>query len=154
MIDSETFGFMVTDIARMTRAMLEKRIASAGLGITPGEARALLHIAALEGARQSQIAERLGIEPMTACVYIDKLEKQGLVTRAPDPDDRRAKNVVATETAKILIDRILEQTAAIREQSFAGLAPAERDTMMEALKRVRANLYGLLTSETAEVDPQ
>lgn len=150
MIDSETFGFMVSDIARMTRTMLEKRIATAGLGITPGEARALLHIAALEGARQGRIAERLGVEPMTACGYIDKLEKQGLVTRVPDPDDRRAKNVMTTEAAEALIDGILEQTAAIREQSFAGLAPAERDTMMGALRQVRANLQDLLASEAAE----
>ena len=154
MIDSETFGFMVSDIARMTRAMLEKRIATAGLGITPGEARALLYIAALEGERQGRIAERLGVEPMTACGYIDKLERQGLVTRVPDPDDRRAKNVITTGIAQDLIDRILEQTAALREQSLAGLGAEERDAVMAALQKVRRNLYGLTAPDNQETSPQ
>ncbi|MFZ2102753.1 MAG: MarR family winged helix-turn-helix transcriptional regulator [Oricola sp.] len=150
MIDSETFGFIVTDIARLTRGLLEKRIATAGFAVTPGEARALLHIAALEGERQNRIAERLGVEPMTACTYIDRLEKLGLVERSPDPDDRRAKNVRTTAQSRELIDSILEQTAALREETLAGLEAEERSAMLAALRHARKNLYALTSLEAQE----
>lgn len=152
MIDSQTFGFMVNDIARMSRALLERRITAAGLGITPGEARALLYIAAQEGERQHRIAERMGIEPMTACTYIDRLEKQGLVARTVDPNDRRAKQVATTEAARQLIEAITAETAAMREDILDGLPPGEREAVMAALRHVRANLQALLAPQTAEAE--
>lgn len=152
MIDSETFGFMVNDIARMSRALLERRIAAAGLGITPGEARALLYIAAQEGERQTRIAERMGIEPMTACGYIDRLEKQGLVARRADPQDRRAKQVVTTEAAGELIEAIAAETAAMREDILWGLSASDRETMLAGLRDTRANLRSLLAPQAEEAD--
>lgn len=149
-IDPDSFGFTIADIARMSRTLLEQRIASAGLGVTPGEARALLHIAAGKGERQTRIAERLGVEPMTACGFVDRLEKQDLVRRIPDPSDRRAKLVEATENATALIDALLVATAASREDALAGLSPEERETMMKALGRVRRNLQDRLAAQSAE----
>jgi len=148
--DPRTFGFLVSDVARMTRALLERRIASAGLGVTPGEARALLHIVALEGGRQTRIAERMGVEPMTACAYIDKLEKRGLVVREADPDDRRAKQVRATAEAEPLIEALQAESAAMRADILDGLTPAERDAMMIALRHAHANLQDLLAPHPAE----
>lgn len=150
LVDSGTFGFMVADIARMSRALLEKRIETAGLGVTPGEARALLHIAAREGERQTQLAERMGIEPMTACGYIDRLEKRGLVTRTVDPSDRRAKQVSVTQAAGPLVDAIVAATAAMREDILAGLDADEREIMIAALGKVHTRLTGLLAPAAAE----
>lgn len=150
MADPQTFGFLVSDVARLTRALLERRITSAGLGITPGEARALLHIVALEGGRQTRIAERMGVEPMTACGYIDKLEARGLVTREADPDDRRAKQVHATEAAKPLIAALQAESAAMRADILAGLTPDERDATMAALRHAHVNLQALLAPQPEE----
>ncbi|QKV19931.1 MarR family winged helix-turn-helix transcriptional regulator [Oricola thermophila] len=152
MIDSETFGFLTSDIARMSRAMLERRFAAAGLGITPGEARALLYIAAQEGERQARIAERMGIEPMTACAYVDKLEKRGLIARLPDPQDRRAKQVVTTDAAKPLVDALITETAVLREQILAGLSATDRDIVMKALRQVRGNLQVLTSQQAGEAE--
>jgi MarR family transcriptional regulator for hemolysin len=133
-IDSQTFGFMVSDIARMTRALLERRIAAAGLGITPGEARALLYIAAQEGERQTRIAERMGIEPMTACTYIDKLEKQGLVARGPTRGTAAPSRSSPPKPRKTSIEAITAETAAMREDILDGLPREERETMLAGLR--------------------
>lgn len=150
MIDPDTFGFLVADISRMTRTVLEKRIAPAGFGVTQGEARALIHIAAEEGARQMRIAERMGIEPMTACRYIDRLEQLGFVERTPDPTDRRAKNVATTAAARPLIDATLAELVAIREDALSCLEPAEREAMLRGLRRVHATLRDMTSAQTAE----
>lgn len=151
-IDSQSFGFLIADIARMSRVLLERRIAAAGLGITAGDARALLYIAAQEGERQTRLAERMGVEPMTACGFIDKLEKQGLVVRQADPRDRRAKQIVTTKAARDLIEAITTETAAMREDILSGTSSEHRDIAMATLRHARTNLQALLSPESAEAE--
>lgn len=98
-IDPDFFGFLVNDVARLVRAEMDRRIAASGLGLTPGEARVLAYAARYEPVRQSALAERAALEPMTVSTYLDGLESKGLVERKPDPTDRRAKLVTLTEAA-------------------------------------------------------
>lgn len=55
----------------------------------PSHAAILPHID-LEGTRATVIAERAGMTKQGAGQVIDDLERQGLVTRTPDPSDKRA----------------------------------------------------------------
>src|SRR6185295_14176989 len=93
LVDPDSFGFLVTDLSRMIRAEMDRRVAEAGLGITAGEARTLSHAARSGAVRQNVLAERMGIEAMTLSGYVDRLEARGLVTRRADPADGRAKLV-------------------------------------------------------------
>lgn len=143
MKDRETLGFMVNDIARMVRAAFERRIATADLGLTTAEARTLIYIAMLGEVRQFKIAERMNVEPMTTSKVIDRLEERGLVERRQDPADRRAKLVRMTPGGEAMVGDIDTQTAAMREDMMAGLAPDQREAMISGLRAVRANLQAL-----------
>ena len=83
--DPDALGFVLIDVARMLRSAFERRIATAGLGLTPGEARALVRISSLEGSRQLEIAQRMGIEPMTlvTCCMSSTCSSRILPIRAP-----------------------------------------------------------------------
>jgi MarR family transcriptional regulator, transcriptional regulator for hemolysin len=142
--DPDSLGFLLNDTSRLMRQSFERRIAAIGLQITPGEARALIYVAANEGARQSVIADRMGVEPMTVCGYIDRLEKIGLVSRQPDPADRRAKNVTTTDTAEAMIIAIRGEARIVVEQAQAGLDAATRALLTAALRQVRGNLFDML----------
>lgn len=142
--DPDSLGFLLNDASRLMRQSFERRIAGIGFQVTPGEARALVYVAANEGARQSVIAERMGVEPMTVCGYIDRLEKCGLVSRQPDPADRRAKNVRTTEAAEATIAAIRAEAKVLVEQAQAGLDPATRSMLTAALKQLRGNLVDML----------
>jgi DNA-binding MarR family transcriptional regulator len=150
--DPDSLGFLLNDTSRLMRQSFERRIAGIGLQITPGEARALIYVAANEGARQSVIADRMGVEPMTVCGYIDRLEKIGLVSRQPDPSDRRAKNLRTTEAADAMITTIRAEAKIVVEQAQAGLDAATRSTLTLALKQVRGNLRDI-TGEKVEIQP-
>jgi MarR family transcriptional regulator, transcriptional regulator for hemolysin len=113
--DPDALGFVLVDVARMLRSAFERRIATAGLGLTPGEARTLVRIATLEGSRQLDIAQRMGIEPMTLSTYLDRLQSLGFIERRPDPTDRRAKLIYTTPAAADLITGIrIEQIELMR----------------------------------------
>jgi DNA-binding MarR family transcriptional regulator len=143
MKETESIGFLMADVARMIRAEFERRIADAGLEVTPGEARALVHINARAGWRQNAIAEGMGVEPMTFSGYVDKLEALGLVERVPDPADRRAKNVVLAGNAEAMVRAIRKHSGAMLNEMQDGLDAGERETLKHALKIMRANFAQL-----------
>lgn len=150
MIEPETIGYMLAEVVRMQRLVFEKRIAEAGMGLTPGEARALLCINIMEGCRQNEIAEKLGIEPMTMSGYIDKLEARSLVERQPDPSDRRARSVVLTKRAEPELTAVIREAHGMVDDMMKGFSPAERELFRLNLRRVKANMVAMASpKETA-----
>lgn len=139
-VDHESFGFLVTDLARLIRAEMDRRIDEADLSLTPGEVRALVHAARAGAVRQNVLAERMGIEAMTVTGYLDRLEGRGLIERRADPTDRRAKLVHLTDTASRLLEDILPVSVGIRADAIRGIEPADWMQFLHVLKRVRANL--------------
>ncbi|WAC28681.1 MarR family winged helix-turn-helix transcriptional regulator [Ancylobacter sp. SL191] len=142
-------GFILVDAARLYRARMDRAFTEAGLGITAGEARTLLHLKINPGLRQGALAERMSIEPMTMVGYLDRLEALGVIARDPDPSDRRAKIVRLTPDAAPLLERILAAAATAREEALDGVAPLERDALRHALQLIRANLCAPGRGESA-----
>ena len=138
--DPDSLGFVLADAARLMRAAVEQAIAEAGFGVTPGEARTLIHISVLDLPRQAAIAERMGVEPMTLSGYLDRLEAQGLVRREPDPNDRRAKIVTLTAEGEALVAAIRSITRRLFGKVTAGLGPGGGDSLCAALIALRQAL--------------
>lgn len=55
--------------------------------------------------RMSDLATKLGIKKRTVTQFVDALEKENIIVRIPDPNDRRATLIQITETATPLIKR-------------------------------------------------
>ncbi len=138
-IDPESFGFLVTDIARLLRADMDRRIAASGMDLTPGEVRLLVQAARAGQVRQTVLAARIGIEAMTVSDYVDRLEARGLIERLPDPTDRRAKLVALTDAADAILDQVVMFGKETRESASQGIAPQDWDRVLAALKIVRCN---------------
>ena len=141
--DTETITFLITDVARLLRSEFDRRTSSAGMGLTPGEARMLV-AAAREGAvRQTVLAERMGVEAMTLSTYLDRLEARGLVERVADPVDRRAKLVHVTESAGPVLEEIARIGSELRADISGSLPPTLVDEIKDGLKQVRGNLIAM-----------
>ena len=140
LVDPDSFGFVVTDLSRMLRAEMDRRVADAGIGLTAGEARALTHAARAGSVRQNVLAERMGLEPMTLSAYVDRLEVRGLVTRTTDPADRRAKLVEPTQAAEAVLATIRAIAADIRAEASQSVPPEDWDRTLHVLKLARAHL--------------
>ncbi|AOF91461.1 MarR family winged helix-turn-helix transcriptional regulator [Sinorhizobium sp. RAC02] len=147
--DPDALGFVLIDVARMLRSAFERRIATAGLGLTPGEARTLVRIATLEGSRQLDIAQRMGIEPMTLSTYLDRLQSLGFIERRADPVDRRAKLIFTTPAAGGLIASIRDEQIELMQHVTSGIGMADIDVMRGQLKQLRANLVALEEDSSA-----
>ncbi|OBZ94261.1 MarR family transcriptional regulator [Pararhizobium polonicum] len=142
-LETDTIGMLLTDVSRLLRGAFDRRISASGLGVTPGEARALIQVAATEGIKQADIAVKMGIEPMTLSTYLDRLEGLGLVERIADPGDRRAKNVIVTGKADTLLLEIRREVRALMDQVTLGLDAEGREALRASLKGLRDNLHQL-----------
>ena len=141
--DPDSLGFLLGDLSRMLRAELDRRASEAGVGLTPGEARTLMHAARAGPVRQNVLAEGMGVEAMTLSGYLDRLEAAGLIERRPDPGDRRAKIVKLADAAWPVIDRIAPVAAAIRAEASRGISASDRDKLLRLLRHIRDNLAAM-----------
>lgn len=140
---TESLAFLLNSSTRFLNSAFERRIADAGLGLTPGEARALLTVAAIDGSKQADIAARIGLEPMTVCTYLDKLEQLQLVERRPNPDDRRSKCIYLTQTSENLLVAVRVEVDGLIAQATEGLSPGDRDRFHALLTVVQKNLQSI-----------
>ena len=148
--EMDPLGFLIVDSARLLRAAFERRIAEAGLGLTPGEARVLMSIAAADGSRQLDIATRMGIEPMTVCSYLDKLQERGLIERQQCSSDRRAKRINLTPASDEMICAIRKELNIILTQATDGLSSEENRVLRDTLAVFNARLQAINISQAPQ----
>ncbi len=139
-LEADKIGTLLTDVARLLRGAFDRKINASKLGLTPGEARTLIQAATAEGIKQADIAVKMGIEPMTLSVYLDRLEDLELVRRIPDAGDRRAKNVVVTAKADAPLCDLGNEMRGLMEGVTQGLDMPAREALRASLLVLRNNL--------------
>lgn len=85
---------------------------------------------------QLQMAQYLGIDRSVMPYVLDDLVEAGLVERQPDPDDRRARKVVATSLGRETFWQLQDEVAAAESAVLAALEPAEQAQFRSLLSRL------------------
>ena len=96
------------------------------------------------------LAQRMGVEPMTVCSFLDRLQNLGFIERQTDPTDRRAKRVTLTERSQPLIAALEEELDHLLTQATQGLDAQETSALKRALQMVITNLQGELANSVEE----
>lgn len=81
---------------------------------------------------------------------LDRLEKVGLISRFPNPQDRRGTLVQLTEKGKALIDKAYPIHIAYEEDLLKALDKAERDTLVSLLRKLLLSYEHLSESTQTE----
>jgi MarR family transcriptional regulator, transcriptional regulator for hemolysin len=152
-----SFGFLVYDVARLFGRRFNQR-ALLFLGLTRAQCKVLSYLARNEGINQAGLADLLEVRPMTLVRQIDRMEEDGWIERRPDPSDRRARRLVLTAKARPILDRILDLSNEVRNETFAGLSEVEGRHLITLLGRVHGNLServpSLAVAEFSDLDEQ
>ncbi|MEZ5645348.1 MAG: MarR family transcriptional regulator [Burkholderiaceae bacterium] len=83
----------------------------------------------LQGSRLTELAARAGMSKQAMGDLVDQCEAWGLVQRAPDPLDRRARRIVFTRTGLLWLEAF-RQAVASAEAEFRGHVGAEVATVV------------------------
>jgi DNA-binding MarR family transcriptional regulator len=100
-------------------------------------------------SRLTTIADRTGFDASHVSRQVADLEKAGLLSRAPDPDDRRAVLLQATPKGRNLMRRLVAGRRKRVERLLADWTPEEIDTFGRLLGRLNnaTEKYAALTAE-------
>ena len=137
----DSLGYLVNRMARLMSHELAERIRPAGVAI--GQWPVLLFLWARDGMTQAELSRGVAIEPPTVVRTIDRMVRDGLVTRAPDPDDGRLSRIYLTERARSLRDELVPLAAAVNGEILNPLTADEARTLRRLLTKV---LTGTATS--------
>jgi DNA-binding MarR family transcriptional regulator len=99
---------------------------------------AALHLLDQQGSwRVTVLADALGLSPSAGSRLADGLVQRGLVARAEDPDDRRAKTLVLTAKGRGFVDRASEDRVRVVLETAGGLPAQISDAVLAAVNQFR-----------------
>lgn len=123
----------------MYRSRVRAQAAEIDPALQPSGYRTLLELVVVGPASAGALAEQVGFDKSVLSRQLQQLERLGLISRAPDPADRRSVTVSATADA---VDRIRRIRSGARDQFRRGLGRWPEDDLLE-LSRLLGNLVAL-----------
>jgi DNA-binding MarR family transcriptional regulator len=136
--EHESINFLLGAIGRSQRTQMNEALS--GIGLYAGQEMFLWRLWRQDGLTQSQLAERMCVQPPTVSKMLDRMEKAGLVMRRPDSDDSRVTRVYLTEQGRRSQDAVSEIWKNIERRLTEGLSVEERLLLRRLLLQVHENL--------------
>lgn len=131
-------GRKISLLGRLGTAVASEPFAE--LGLSAAKMPFLMTLLHSDGIVQEELSKLLFVDRAATARTLASLEKDGLVRREVDPNDRRKKRVYVTDKAHLLFPRILPIMDDLNEVLFAGLSREERKQFLVMLDRLIENL--------------
>lgn len=126
--------------AHAVEVAANRHLADHGLTVSQfGVIEALYHLGPLS---QRQLADKILRSSGNLTMVIDNLERDGLVRRERNPQDRRVMNVFLTPEGEALVTRVLPDHVRGIRDVFAGLSPQELGQLAALTRKLGRGLGG------------
>jgi MarR family transcriptional regulator, transcriptional regulator for hemolysin len=131
-------GLRLTRTARVVSQAFERAMADAGGSAATWQV--LLLVRTQNWDTQSAMAEAMGITPATLTHHLNALERQGLIRRWREEDNRRNQRVELTDAGAALFERLRGVALAHDARLRSRLTDADAARLGELLDRLLAGL--------------
>lgn len=140
----ESLGILIAGLSKAWREELDRRLRP--LGLTRVQWQALLWLSRAGGTLvQRELSGCLDIGAPATVALVDRMERDGLVTRSAVPDDRRRNAVVLTPKARRLLATIETAAGKLRREVMSGLTREEVDTLFTLLGKAKQRIDAIRT---------
>jgi DNA-binding MarR family transcriptional regulator len=136
----ESVGYLVNYLAKALARALAERLAAHGAHL--GQWGVLMFLWARDGQSQGELSRQVAIEDATMVRTIDRMERDGLVRRERDAQDRRRVNIFLTERGLALQDSLIPCAVAVNETATQPFTESEREQLSGLLRRMIEALEG------------
>lgn len=133
-----TVGYMLAQVCKLHRQHADSLLNQVELHV--GQEMLLNQLWESGGMTQSQLAERMLLQPATVTNMLRRLEREGVVERRDDANDHRISRVYVTAKGEELKDAVSELWNRLEEQTFAGFTLEERILLRRLLQHAYQNL--------------
>lgn len=110
--------------------------AFAGDGMRMPHHAVLSAVADLGPVAQAELGRTTGFDPKDMVGILNDLQAQALITRAPDPADRRKNAITLTDAGSRRLARLTKLGDKANEALLSALSPVERELFLALLSRV------------------
>jgi DNA-binding MarR family transcriptional regulator len=134
---SDSISYLLVQTCKAHRALAEKLWSEIGLHV--GQDMILRQLWPAEGCTQSELADRLCIQPATVTKMLQRMEQTKLIERRGDPEDQRVSRVYLTDQGRELFQPHEEVWAKLEDYLVEGLSLEERVLLRRLLMHIRDN---------------
>lgn len=133
-----TPGHLISLAARGFARLSEARLKPLGFGV--GHLPVLVALRDGRAATQRDLARFAKVEQPPMAQMLARMERDGLIARAPDPADGRSSRVTLTPAAEARLPEAIAVLLQGNEEVLDGFTDAEAAQFVALLSRVIANL--------------
>ncbi|HOJ14277.1 MAG TPA: MarR family transcriptional regulator [Deltaproteobacteria bacterium] len=134
--------YLVTRASLAATSLFKKAFAEEGLtDLKPAYLGTLLSLWKDDGLKIIELGRRAGLEPSTMTGLIDRMEKDGLVSRVPDPEDRRVIRVFLTSEGRDIELSVASVVEKVMAKILSGFEDDEVALLKESLRKMLSNIH-------------
>ncbi|GAA3724352.1 DNA-binding MarR family transcriptional regulator [Spinactinospora alkalitolerans] len=132
---TDDIGFLLSRASGAVARSASKALAPLGLRV---RSYSVLMLAGegTAGVTQRRLAATMGLDPSQIVALVDDLETRGLVTRTPDPADRRNKLITATDEGHRVREDAQQRVDQAHDDYFDRVPHESLDELRHALRRI------------------
>jgi DNA-binding MarR family transcriptional regulator len=134
----DSLGYQIGLLSRLFDRALESELAM--YKVLPGQFPALVMLYQNDGLTQADLCQRINVEQPTMANTLNRMERDGLVQRVGDPDDKRRSLIYLTDRAMAFKDDLIERARQVPGQALAGLDSADQDKLFHIIGMMINNL--------------
>jgi DNA-binding MarR family transcriptional regulator len=114
--------------------LTQERLASAG--VRKWHYAVLATLADGGPAAQAEIGRRIGLDRSDMVAVLNDLQRDGYLSRSPDPADRRRNRVEVTRTGRSALKRFRRLIFEADDKLLEPLSPTDRQHLISLLERI------------------
>ena len=134
-------GFLITKLKQLQSRSLAQCISEQGIDAFSGEQGKILFVLwQKDKITQKELATETGLAKNTITVMLEKMEKNNLIKRITDENDKRKSLVILTDYAKSLKKSFDEISDEMLKKVYKGFSEEEIDKYEGYLHRIIRNL--------------
>lgn len=133
-------GYLIHRLDMQMALDLQHAFQANDFAITPEQWGVLNRLWENEGVHQSVLAEKTGKDRPNITRILNLLEKNGIIHRAPDGEDKRRINVYLTREGKSLKQKLIPIAIDYLEKCFEGLTSKEIQDLRRIHEHILKNL--------------
>jgi DNA-binding MarR family transcriptional regulator len=138
--DQPRGGFLIGQIHRLGRRILNQKLRARGIEINPAQGRIMFVLWQQDRIPISKLARETSLGKSTLTSMLDRLEEAGYVRRVPSPEDRRVVLIERTEKDRAFQQQYAEVSQEMAALFYDGFTEAEIEAFEGGLRRILDNL--------------
>jgi DNA-binding MarR family transcriptional regulator len=142
-----TPGHLISLASRGFTRLSEARLKPLGFGV--GHLPVLVALRDGRASTQRDLARFARIEQPPMAQMLARMERDGLIRRAPDPADGRSSRITLTEAAEARMPDAVAALLQGNQEVLRGFTDQEAGTLADLLTRLIANLDRVASSEAS-----